>query len=104
MSSVESKTVCDAITDMIVTDLTPPDIVEKPGFQRLVATLRSPCEIPSTARLINEILPALYNQVKDGVRTILANHEENIGLSLEEWASREGKVNLSHLFRKLRLT
>lgn len=86
-SSIDGKTVSDAIAEFIIMDLQLPEVVEGRGFQRLVATLRSPCEIPSKNKLEEEIIPKIYDTFRESVITSLACITSEIGLTIEEWKS-----------------
>lgn len=86
-SSIDGKTVSDAIAEFIIMDLQLPEVVEGRGFQRLVATLRSPCEIPSKNKLEEEIIPKIYETFRDSVVEVLSNITSDIGLTIEEWKS-----------------
>lgn len=68
-------------------DLQLPDVVEAHGFQRLVATLRSPCEIPSRIRLIDDVLPKIYDTYKEMVAENINSAVRNVCISVEEWQS-----------------
>lgn len=85
--SVDVKTVSDAIAEFIVMDLQLPDIVEGRGFQRLVATLRSPCEIPSKNKLEEEIIPRIYDTFRESVAASLSCIASELALTIEEWKS-----------------
>lgn len=86
-SSIDGKTVSDAIAEFIIMDLQLPEVVEGRGFQRLVATLRSPCEIPSKNKLEEEIIPKIYDTFRESVVTSLSCIASEIGLTIEEWKS-----------------
>ncbi|XP_072756638.1 E3 SUMO-protein ligase ZBED1 [Anoplolepis gracilipes] len=85
--SVDVKTVSDAIAEFIVMDLQLPEIVEGRGFQRLVATLRSPCEIPSKNKLEEEIIPRIYDTFRESVAGSLSCVSSELALTVEEWKS-----------------
>lgn len=95
--SVDIKTVSDAIAEFIIMDLQLPEIVEGRGFQRLVATLRSPCEIPSKNKLEEEIIPRIYDNFRESVATSLSCVASELALTIEEWQSnnKEFFVTLS---------
>ncbi|XP_068972598.1 E3 SUMO-protein ligase ZBED1-like [Bombus flavifrons] len=86
-SSIDGKTVSDAIAEFIIMDLQLPEVVEGRGFQRLVATLRSPCEIPSKNKLEEEIIPKIYDTFRESVATTLSCITSEVGLTIEEWRS-----------------
>ncbi|KOX68204.1 Zinc finger BED domain-containing protein 1 [Melipona quadrifasciata] len=77
----------DAIAEFIIMDLQLPEVVEGRGFQRLVATLRSPCEIPSKNKLEEEIIPKIYDTFRESVATTLSCITSEVGLTIEEWKS-----------------
>lgn len=85
--SVDVKTVSDAIAEFIIMDLQLPEIVEGRGFQRLVATLRSPCEIPSKNKLEEEIIPRIYDNFRESVAASLSCVASELALTIEEWRS-----------------
>ncbi|XP_012260443.2 E3 SUMO-protein ligase ZBED1-like [Athalia rosae] len=90
-SSIDGKTVSDAIAEFIIMDLQLPDVVEGRGFQRLIATLRSPCEIPSKNKLEDEIIPKVYDTFRESVAASLACVTGEFGLVVEEWRSNSGE-------------
>lgn len=90
-SSIDGKTVSDAIAEFIIMDLQLPEVVEGRGFQRLVATLRSPCEIPSKNKLEEEIIPKIYDTFRDSVVEVLSGITSDIGLTIEEWKSNSNE-------------
>lgn len=69
---MDGKTVSDAIAEFVILDLQLPDVVEGRGFQRLIATLRSPCEIPSKTKLEEELIPKIYESFKEAVQSTVA--------------------------------
>lgn len=83
-----TKNISDAIADFVILDLQHPDIVEGRGFQRLVATLRSPCEIPSKARLCDEILPSMQCHIKETEQAAFSSFKGDYGMTVEEWVSK----------------
>uniref|UniRef100_A0A1B6KMC0 BED-type domain-containing protein n=1 Tax=Graphocephala atropunctata TaxID=36148 RepID=A0A1B6KMC0_9HEMI len=91
MIPVESKNVSDAITEFIVMDMQQPDMVEGRGFQRLIATLKSPCEIPSKNKLVEEVIPRVYDHHKEGILEVVRNHKREVSLAVEEWESASGE-------------
>ncbi|XP_018403696.1 PREDICTED: zinc finger BED domain-containing protein 1 [Cyphomyrmex costatus] len=89
--SVDVKTVSDAIAEFLIMDLQLPEIVEGRGFQRLVATLRSPCEIPSKNKLEEEIIPRIYDNFRESVATSLSYIASELALTIEEWRSNNNE-------------
>ena len=77
--------ILDAIAEFVIMDLQLPEVVEGRGFQKLVATLRSPCEIPSKNKLEEDILPKIYENYKDSILHNLSLLNTEIGLAVEEW-------------------
>lgn len=71
VSAEESKSITDAIANFIITDLHPPQIVDGRGFLRLLVTLKSPCEIPSTSKITADIIPKMYKSAKEVIITKL---------------------------------
>ncbi|XP_015516470.1 E3 SUMO-protein ligase ZBED1 isoform X2 [Neodiprion pinetum] len=90
-SGIDGKTVSDAIAEFIIMDLQLPEVVEGRGFQRLIATLRSPCEIPSKNKLEDEIIPKVYDTFRESVATNLSCVSGEFGLVIEEWRSFSGE-------------
>ncbi|XP_063988233.1 E3 SUMO-protein ligase ZBED1-like [Diachasmimorpha longicaudata] len=90
-NSIDEKAVSDAISEFIIIDLQLPEIVEGRGFQRLIATLRSPCEIPSKNKLEEEIIPKVYETFREAVTSTIACNMGEIALSVEEWRSNSGE-------------
>ncbi|XP_066599630.1 E3 SUMO-protein ligase ZBED1-like isoform X2 [Prorops nasuta] len=86
-TGIDGKTVSDAIAEFIIMDLQLPEVVEGRGFQRLVATLRSPCEIPSKNKLEEEIIPKIYDNFRESVATTISCINTEVGLTIEEWKS-----------------
>lgn len=91
----ESKNISDAIAEFLILDLQHPDVVEGRGFQRLIATLKSPCEIPSRGRLIEEILPSMQCHIKETEQTFLQMFSGDYGVTIEEWVSNNDEVFLT---------
>ncbi|XP_021933757.1 zinc finger BED domain-containing protein 1 isoform X2 [Zootermopsis nevadensis] len=89
---MDGKTISDAIAEFVILDLQLPDVVEGRGFQRLIATLRSPCEIPSKTKLEEELIPKIYDSFKEAVQSNVACIPGEVGLSVEEWYSGNGEV------------
>lgn len=89
---VENKNISDAIADFLILDLQHPDIVEGRGFQRLIATLRSPCEIPSRGRLVDEILPSMQCHIKETEQAFFQLFNGDYGITVEEWTSHNGNI------------
>lgn len=62
------------------------------GFQRLIATLKSPCEIPSKNRLMDEFLPRIYDCVKEQLQPEISTINSEMSLSVEDWQSSSGDI------------
>ncbi|VVC32560.1 Ribonuclease H-like domain,Zinc finger C2H2-type,Zinc finger, BED-type [Cinara cedri] len=90
-----SKVVSDAITEFVITDLHLPDVVEGKGFQRLIATLRSPCEIPGKYKLEHEIIPRIYESTRASVLNSIGNSCSTFALGIEEWRCSSLNVNIT---------
>ncbi|XP_075217394.1 E3 SUMO-protein ligase ZBED1-like [Lycorma delicatula] len=93
--AVDRKTISDAIAEFIITDLQLPDVVEAPGFQRLVATLRSPCEIPSKLRLVDDVIPKIYDTYRETVVVSLNSVVGDVTISIEEWESASSEIYIT---------
>ncbi|XP_018903656.1 E3 SUMO-protein ligase ZBED1 isoform X2 [Bemisia tabaci] len=89
---LNSTNISDAIADFVIMDLQQPDVVEGKGFQRLIATLQSPCEIPSKAKIVQDIIPKMFDTYKQNVITSIENCPGHFGLSLEQWHSLNGET------------
>ncbi|BET01812.1 ZnF_BED [Nesidiocoris tenuis] len=87
---VDGKAIAEAIAEFVILDLQNPDIVEGKGFQRLIGTLKSPCEIPSKALLTDELIPKIYDVVKQQVLQEISTLTVNTSLSIEDWVSSCG--------------
>ncbi|XP_014241140.1 zinc finger BED domain-containing protein 1-like isoform X2 [Cimex lectularius] len=87
---VDGKAIADAIAEFVILDLQNPDIVEGKGFQRLIGTLKSPCEIPSKALLTDDLIPKIFDVVKEQVNIEVSTLTSNISLSVEDWYSSSG--------------
>lgn len=96
-STIDGKTVSDAIAEFIIMDLQLPEVVEGRGFQRLVATLRSPCEIPSKSKLEDEIIPRIYDTFKESIAASFACLTSEVSLAVEEWRSNSGETFFTFL-------
>ncbi|KAK0182108.1 hypothetical protein PV327_000277 [Microctonus hyperodae] len=88
----DEKTVSDAITEFIIIDLQLPEIVEGRGFQRLIATLKSPCEIPSKNKLDDEIIPKVYENFRETVMESISCITSEFGLAFDEWKSNSNET------------
>lgn len=96
LQHVESnKNISDAIAEYLILDLQHPDVVEGRGFQRLIATLRSPCEIPSRGRLVDEILPSMQCHLKETEQAYLQLFNGDYGITIEEWSSHNDEIFLT---------
>ncbi|KAL5234932.1 hypothetical protein ACI65C_002342 [Semiaphis heraclei] len=102
-NDVINKVVSDAITDFVIADLHLPDIVEGRGFQRLIATLRSPCEIPGKYKLEQYIIPRIYETTRSAVLNSIANSCSTFALGIEEWkcSSLNVYITISVFFQQL---
>lgn len=98
-----NKVVSDAITEFIITDLHLPDIVEGKGFQRLIATLRSPCEIPGKYKLEQDIIPRIYETSRAAVLSTIANSCSTYALGIEEWTCSNSNtyITISVFFQEV---
>ncbi|XP_022190822.2 E3 SUMO-protein ligase ZBED1 [Nilaparvata lugens] len=76
----------NAVIDFIISDLQLPDILEAVGFQRMLASLHSPCLIPSKERFLQETLPLLLKTHKDDLKASLSSCSM-YSLTIEEWKS-----------------
>lgn len=94
-SVFERKSISDAIAEFIVMDFQLPEVVESAGFQRLVATLRSPCEIPSKAKLVEDIIPKLYDSFREVIQENINSASPDVTIGIEEWCSDNGQINVT---------
>lgn len=88
----DGKLIADAVSEFVIMDLQSPEIVEGKGFQRLIATIKSPCEIPSKNRLMDEFLPRIYDSVKEQLQPEISNINSEFSLSVEDWESSSGDI------------
>ncbi|KAL0281371.1 UNVERIFIED_CONTAM: hypothetical protein PYX00_002376 [Menopon gallinae] len=95
VTAEESKSITDAIANFIIADLQPPQVVDGRGFQRLLVTLKSPCEIPSTMKLTYDLIPKIYKTTKENLQAEIYNLTSDFGLTLEEWTSINNQVFLT---------
>jgi len=72
---------------MVVRDMQPFSIVEDRGFREYVAHLDPSCQLPSRRTLTRELLPRLYDDVKEDVQTVLSG-VETVSLTTDSWTSR----------------
>ncbi|XP_034239310.1 zinc finger BED domain-containing protein 1-like isoform X2 [Thrips palmi] len=93
--SENNKNISDAIAEFLILDLQRADVVEGRGFQRLIATLRSPCEIPSKGRLVDEILPSMQCHLKESEQEFLQLFTGDYGITIEEWVSNNDESFLT---------
>jgi len=100
---VINNVVSDAIIDFVITDLHLPDIVEGKGFQRLIATLRSPCEIPGKYKLEQCIIPRIYETTRSAVLNSIARSCSTFALGIEEWkcSSLNVYITISVFFQQV---
>lgn len=93
--------ILDAIAEFVIVDLQLPEIVEGRGFQKLVATLKSPCEIPSKSKLEDDLLPKIYDSYKESIAQNLSCLNTEVGLAIEEWRSnaKENFVTFSTYYQ-----
>lgn len=91
-SLIDGKAIAEAIAEFIVMDLQNPEIVEGRGFQRLVGTLKSPCEIPKKSYLTDELIPNIYDVVKDQLYQEIACLQTATSLSIEDWVASTGET------------
>lgn len=89
---VDGKAIADAIAEFVILDMQNPEIVEGKGFQRLIGTLKSPCEIPSKSHLTEELIPKIYEVVKDQLFIEISSLTSPVSLSIEDWISSSGDL------------
>ncbi|KAK9508718.1 hypothetical protein O3M35_006210 [Rhynocoris fuscipes] len=89
---VDGKAIADAIAEFIILDMQNPEIVEGRGFQRLIGTLKSPCEIPSKIHLTEELIPKIYDVVKEQLYVEISSLSAPVSLSIEDWISSSGDL------------
>ncbi|RZF44183.1 hypothetical protein LSTR_LSTR003823 [Laodelphax striatellus] len=85
-NDISKSKASNAVTEFIISDLQLPDILEAVGFQRLLASLLSPCLIPSKDRFIQETLPMVYRTHKEALKTVISSCSL-FSLGIEEWSS-----------------
>lgn len=92
MIPIHHSNVSDAISEFVVMDLQMPDVVEGRGCQRFIATLKSPCEIPSKSKLVEEVLPKMYDTVKEQAQSAVHSVKTEVALTVEEWDAINGET------------
>ncbi|XP_003425094.1 zinc finger BED domain-containing protein 1 isoform X2 [Nasonia vitripennis] len=96
-TSSNNKSVSEAIVEFLIIDLQLPEIVQEQGFQRLIATLKSPCQIPSKNSLEEEIIPTTYNTFRETILSNISSLTSEVSLAVEEWTSNFGESFFSFL-------
>ncbi|OXU16708.1 hypothetical protein TSAR_016529 [Trichomalopsis sarcophagae] len=96
-TSSNNKSVSEAIVEFLIIDLQLPEIVQEQGFQRLIATLKSPCQIPSKNSLEKEIIPTTYNTFRETILSNISSLTSEVSLAVEEWTSNFGESFFSFL-------
>ncbi|XP_014211665.1 zinc finger BED domain-containing protein 1 [Copidosoma floridanum] len=96
-SNSSNKSSIDAILEFLIIDLQLPDIVQEHGFQRFVATFNSPCDLPSKSSLEEIHIPAIYNNFKETILSIIDSINGEISLAAEEWVSNCGETFITFL-------
>lgn len=91
LSTATNKTITDAILEYVIIDLQLPQVVQEQGFQRLIATLKSPCQIPSRNSLEEDIIPKTYDNFRDTIVGNISSLTSEISLAVEEWTSNIGE-------------
>lgn len=94
---VESNEITDTIVNFIVTDLVAPDIVDGKGFHCLMSNLaHKAVVIPNEKKLINDILPTMFNASKEQLYSQLQiSSIANLSLSMEEWSCADSTKCIS---------
>lgn len=90
-SMQNSKSVSDAIVEFLIIDLQLPEIVQQQGFQRLIATLKSPCQIPDKNSLEEDIIPKTYFTFKETILHNISLISTEVSIAIEEWESNNGE-------------
>ncbi|XP_014230778.1 zinc finger BED domain-containing protein 1-like [Trichogramma pretiosum] len=86
-----TKSVSDAILEFLIIDLQVPEIVQQQGFQRLIATLKSPCQIPDKNALEENIIPKTYYSFKETILRNISLISNEVSIAIEEWTSNNGE-------------
>lgn len=88
---VNSKSVTQAIVEFMIMDLQLPEIVQERGFQRLVATMKSPCQIPNKTILEQDIIPKFYDTYRESIMSTISSLNSEVSIAVEEWTSNFGE-------------
>ena len=88
-ASVRSKTLDNALIEMIATDLQPISIVEDKGFLKYTSLLDPRYEPPSRRTLTRRLLPEKYQEVKKSLEQKLAEIP-SLALTTDIWSSNQG--------------
>lgn len=79
------KTCTDAVTKFIAKEMVSFNTVEKPSFKELLRTLDRQYEPPGRKYMSETAIPALYNQVRHEVQTVIKN--DYYALTTDMWSS-----------------
>lgn len=82
------KSLVDLIVDYVILDLQPPSIVNSEGLRHLLSNLSPVCEIPTEQSIIQDIVPKMYDQLKNAMYndiTAINMSDSTMTLSMEHW-------------------
>lgn len=85
-NSARSVKITEAIAGFICKDMRPYSVVENVGFRRLMKVMEPNYVIVSRKRLSEEVIPNMYQTVKDGVMCKLKT-AERVGITSVTWTS-----------------
>ncbi|XP_056116473.1 E3 SUMO-protein ligase ZBED1-like [Rhinichthys klamathensis goyatoka] len=85
-NSARSVKITEAIAGFICKDMRPYSVVENVGFRRLMKVMEPNYVIVSRKRLSEEVIPNMYQTVKDGVMCKLKT-AERVGITSDTWTS-----------------
>nr|XP_055034732.1 E3 SUMO-protein ligase ZBED1-like isoform X2 [Misgurnus anguillicaudatus] len=85
-NSARSVKITEAIAGFICKDMRPYCVVENVGFRRLMKVMEPNYVIVSRKRLSEEVIPNMYQTVKDGVMCKLKT-AERVGITSDTWTS-----------------
>ncbi|KAK9961837.1 hypothetical protein ABG768_007237 [Culter alburnus] len=85
-NSARSVKITEAIAGFICKDMRPYSVVENVGFRRLMKVMEPNYVIVSRKHLSEEVIPNMYQTVKDGVMCKLKT-AERVGITSDTWTS-----------------
>ncbi|XP_054592246.2 E3 SUMO-protein ligase ZBED1-like [Nothobranchius furzeri] len=85
-NSTRSHKITEAIAGFICKDMRPYSVVENEGFKRLMKVAEPQYVMVSRKRLSEEVIPNMYQSVKENVKSKLQS-AERVGITTDTWTS-----------------